>query len=150
MIPLIKFLPVRPGFSELPKKSFESDAGFDVIAQSIEKKNDGLVVCYLGFATEIPEGWKGVIVPRSSLTKTKWAMLNSPGQVDASYRGEWQVRFTYVGDWDSPEFPFKAGDRIAQIYFEKVYPVALQITSVLSQTDRGSGGFGHTGGVSVI
>lgn len=140
----VKIKKLREGF-ELPEKQLEA-ACFDVKVVEIEKKGS-LVVCYLGFSTEIPEGWKGVIVPRSSQTKTKWAMLNSPGQVDQDYRGEWQVRFTYVGDDDviSPSFPFVKGDRVAQIYFEPVYQATFLVCDNLEVTKRGSGGFGSTG-----
>lgn len=140
----VKFKKLRDGF-ELPKKSFSSDACFDVKLLYIEQIDEYKYICYLGFSTEIPEGWKGVIVPRSSLTKEYWTMLNSPGQVDSSYRGEWQIRFTYIGDYMSVKFPFKIGDRIAQIYFEKVNEIHLILDNELSDSMRGSGGFGHTG-----
>lgn len=140
----IKFKSESPLF-ELPQKTFEA-ACYDVKVTRIENKNN-LVICYLGFSTEIPENWKGVIVPRSSQTKTKWAMLNSPGQVDCDYRGEWQVRFTYLGDDDimNPVFPFQIGDRVAQIYFEPVYQPIFILYDELSVTQRGPGGFGSSG-----
>jgi len=139
----IKFKQLRDNF-KLPEKSFSTDACFDVVVHHIEKLGHKCI-CYLGFSTEIPIGWKGVIVPRSSITKTNWTMLNSPGQVDSSYRGEWQVRFTHIDTGEEPEFPYKIGDRIAQIYFEKVNEVSLELVNEVSDTDRGTGGFGHTG-----
>jgi len=141
----VKFKKLREGF-ELPKKSFDTDACFDVKILDLEINMLGdKCTCYLGFSTEIPEGWKGVIVPRSSLTKEYWAMLNSPGQIDSSYRGEWQMRLTYVGDSKFLNFPFKIGDRIAQIYFEKVNEIHLILVDKLSDSERSNGGFGHTG-----
>lgn len=140
----IKFKKLHELF-ELPNKAVESDACFDVKATRIEYKSDGLVICYLGFSTEIPTGYKGVIVPRSSLTNTIWVMQNSPGQVDSGYRGEWQVRFRCIDKSGNPVFPFTIGDRVAQIYFEPVLCVNLALVEELVDTQRGSGGFGSTG-----
>lgn len=140
----IKFKKLHELF-ELPNKAFESDACFDVKATRIEYKSDGLVICYLGFSTEIPIGYKGVIVPRSSITNTSWVMQNSPGQVDCSYRGEWQVRFRSTNNIISSVFPFTLGDKVAQIYFEPVLCVNLALVEELVDTQRGSGGFGSTG-----
>jgi len=141
---IVKFQPLDVLFT-LPEKSFESDACFDIKARRIEYK-DNLVICYLGFKTEIPEGWKGVIIPRSSITKTDWVIQNSPGTVDSHYRGEWQVRFKYIGDSSCMcLFPYNVGDRVAQIYFEKVQEVIFEIVGELEETQRGQGGFGSTG-----
>jgi dUTP pyrophosphatase len=139
----VKIKKLRDGF-ELPKKSFDSDACFDVKVLYVEW-TQRTAICYLGFATEIPIGWKGVIVPRSSITKTDWVMQNSPGQVDSHYRGEWQVRFKYIGNGYNDESPFKVGDRIAQIFFERVNDVFFFEVDELGSTERSDGGFGSTG-----
>ena len=138
--------------SVLPKRAFPTDSCFDVTISKLEiVNNDNLAICYLGFSTEIPDGYKGVVVPRSGQTKTRWAMLNSPGQIDSTYRGEWQVRFSSLdinpgGDDEMvTPFPFKVGDRCAQMYFDKVEESEFVIMQELNDTDRGSGGFGHTG-----
>lgn len=140
---MVKFKKLRDN-AELPKKSFDSDACFDVKTCYVEWTQTS-AICYLGFATEIPEGWKGIIVPRSSITKTDWVMQNSPGQVDSHYRGEWQVRLKYIGKGYNDESPFKVGDRIAQIYFEEVMEVNFELVEELSDTQRSVGGFGSTG-----
>lgn len=144
--------------AQLPLKAHPTDACFDVFADRIEKIEDDFYVVYLGFALEIPENWKAVCVPRSSFTKTKWLVQNSPGQIDSEYRGELQYRFraipTYFVDavlcdgthgmtYDA--FPFKIGDRIGQMYFEFVQPINFIEVDNLTPTNRNEGGFGSTG-----
>lgn len=137
-----------------PKRAHKTDACFDIYIAEIEKKAEDLAVINLGFSTEIPEGWKGVIVPRSSLTKTNWIMQNSPAQIDSDYRGIWMLKFrclpSYITNQITPtlfyeNFPFKVGERVGQIYFERVNDVALLPVEETSETLRGTGGFGSTG-----
>lgn len=142
--------------SILPEKKSSQAACYDVYVNSISHKRD-IIEIGLGFATEIPCGWKGVIVPRSSLTKTEYVMQNSPGQIDSDYRGEWiikmrrlksnqeQVKINYGDKCAQSIKPFKKGDRIAQIYFEKVNDIEFVEAGELNKTERGRGGFGSTG-----
>lgn len=144
---------------QLPSKANSTDACYDCFVNRIEKKSDGLYIAYLGFALDVSNGWKAVIVPRSSLTSTEWFMQNSPGQIDCSYRGEVQVRLRSIPEYvltsfkdESPvltvyypDFPFKVGDRVAQMYFEPVWDAKFIETNELSDTDRADGGFGSTG-----
>ena len=67
----------------LPKRATELAGGWDVCAEKIEQLEEDLVVCYLGFALQFPENYKITLVPRSSITKTKWILQNSPGLGDA-------------------------------------------------------------------
>lgn len=140
----------------MPKKAHSTDACYDVFASEIETKvNESgteTVVVKLGFSTEIPEGYKGVLVPRSSLTNTTWIMQNSPGQIDAGYLGIWQMRFKQLLCFDNETktvfkqtFPYKVGERVGQIYFEKVLDVELEESIELEESARGKGGFGSTG-----
>lgn len=129
---------------KLPVKGSEHAACYDVYAHSSERNYDGVVTYKLGFATEIPEGWKAVITPRSNLTKHKWAILNSPGIIDSDYRGEWMIKMTSLDGLFKPD-PYTVGDRIAQIYFEKVHPVEFIEVESLDESSRGEGGFGSTG-----
>ncbi len=100
----------------------------------------------LGFKTEIPKGYKGIIVPRSNLTKFSWVLNNSFGVIDADYRGEWMAIFTpIINGGPIPEFPYSVGDRVAQIYFEEVLPISFDVVSELEKSERGEGGFGSTG-----
>lgn len=139
----IKFLPLSDKF-RTPIKATPNSVCYDVYATEIIENGDKRTV-KLGFATEIPEGWKCCIVPRSSFTKEYWVMQNSPAQIDSDYRGEYLLKFTglsYSGF--IPPFPYKVGDRVAQIYFEKVNEVQFEIVDKLSETSRGEGGFGST------
>lgn len=128
---------------KLPVKGSLHAACFDVYVHSVEI-DYGTVTYRLGFATEIPHNYKGVIVPRSNLTKHKWVMNNNIGVIDADYRGEWMVKLRSIG---SPyeALPYGKGDRIAQIYFEKVEEVEFVEVDELDASERGEGGFGSTG-----
>ena len=130
--------------AKLPIKGSLDAACYDVYAHSSERNYDGVVTYKLGFATEIPEGWKAVVTPRSNLTKHKWAMLNSPGIIDSDYRGEWMVKMTSLDGLFKPD-PYVVGDRIAQIFFERVEPVQFIEVESLDDSSRGEGGFGSTG-----
>ena len=104
------------------------------------------MVIGLGFKTEIPRGYRGVLIPRSNLTKHPWMMNNSMGIIDADYRGEWKMILTPLnGDLITNALPYGTGDRVGQIYFEAVTPVEFIEVDELSETERGTGGFGSTG-----
>ena len=128
--------------ARMPIKGSEHAAAYDVYAHSITSDVNGKVKVGLGFKTEIPKGYKGIIVPRSNLTKFNWVLNNSYGVIDSDYRGEWMAIFTTVGD---TEFPYNVGDRVAQIYFEEVLPISFDVVPELEQSERGEGGFGSTG-----
>ena len=130
--------------AKLPVKGSSSAACFDVYATSAQIDQYGLITYGLGFATEIPEGWRGVIVPRSNIAKHPWMLANSIGIVDSDYRGEWMVKFRCISN-DIEAMPYAIGDRIAQIFFEKNVEVAFAEVEELDQTERGAGGFGSTG-----
>jgi len=146
----VKIKPLHPLF-EMPQKAFPTDSGYDAKVVEITHTSDGGIVLYLGFSTEIKEGWKGVIVPRSSLTKTGWVMQNSPGQIDSTYRGEWMMKLKHISSeyniriGEQIKTPFNIGDKVCQIYFEPVWETELIQCETLSETERGDGGFGHTG-----
>jgi dUTP pyrophosphatase len=127
----------------LPIMGSENAACYDVYANSIEIIGANKAKIGLGFATEIPIGYKGVIIPRSNLTKHNWIINNAPACIDSDYRGEWMIIFTSINN--ITEFPYKIGERIAQIYFEKVLPIEFELTDNLSETVRNNGGFGSSG-----
>lgn len=90
-------------------------------------------------------------MPRSSLTKTRWFVQNMPGLGDADYTNEYQYRFRALPiEYDLnfgliyPEFPYKIGDRIGQIYLEEVIPIEFTEVDELEETER-KGGYGSTG-----
>ena len=131
--------------TKLPTKGSLDAACFDVYAASVKIERPNKMIVGLGFATEIPKGYKGVIVPRSGLSKQNWVLANSIGIIDSDYRGEWMVVFRCLGEMIYQPLPFGVGDRCAQIYFEKILDVAFVETEELSDTERGEGGFGSTG-----
>ncbi len=96
-----------------------------------------------GITLEIPEGYEAQIRPRSGLAiKHGITVLNSPGTIDADYRGEVKIILVNTGDTD---FTINTGDRIAQIVFSPVIHAEFYPNARLSETDRGEGGFGSTG-----
>ena len=132
--------------ARMPFRGSEHAAAYDVYAHSITSKENGKVVVGLGFKTEIPKGYKGIIVPRSNLTKFRWILNNSYGVIDADYRGEWMAIFTLIDNNDvNDTFPYNVGDRVAQIYFEEVLPISFDVVPELEQSERGEKGFGSTG-----
>jgi len=131
--------------ARMPIKGSEHAAAYDVYAHSITSEN-GKVKVGLGFKTEIPRGYKGIIVPRSNLTKFNWILNNSFGVIDSDYRGEWMAIFTpIINVGVIQDFPYGVGDRVAQIYFEEVLPISFDVVPELEQSERGEGGFGSTG-----
>ena len=132
--------------ARMPYKGSEHAAAYDVYAHSITGKEGMKIAVGLGFKTEIPKGYKGIIVPRSNLTKFSWVLNNSYGVIDADYRGEWMAIFTpIINGGPILEFPYGVGDRVAQIYFEEVLPVSFDVVPELEQSERGEGAFGSTG-----
>ena len=96
-----------------------------------------------GLFMEIPIGYEGQVRPRSGLAiKSGITVLNSPGTIDADYRGEVKVILINLSDVD---FVIKSGDRIAQLVIAKCEQMEVVEVETLSETERGAGGFGHTG-----
>ena len=147
----------------IPKQASELAGGWDVIATEIIQESDDFVICKLGFSLQPPNNYKVTLVPRSSLTKTKWILQNSPGLGDPDYLGEYQYRFRalpygfdlrefkggeFTGNTNVLKytvFPFNVGDRIGQIYLEEIIPIEFEEVEELSETERGVGGYGSTG-----
>ena len=96
-----------------------------------------------GLFMDIPVGFEGQVRPRSGLAiKSGITVLNSPGTIDADYRGEVKVILINLSDVD---FVIKSGDRIAQLVIAKCEQMEVGEVDTLSETERGAGGFGHTG-----
>lgn len=96
-----------------------------------------------GLFMEIPEGFEGQVRPRSGLAiKNGITVLNTPGTIDADYRGEVKIILINLSDTD---FTINSGDRVAQIVFARCEQMKIVNVETLSETERGSGGFGHTG-----
>ena len=134
---------------ELPRYETENSAGLDLRALLDEPmiiKPMERVLIPTGFFLEIPNGFEGQVRARSGLSiKHGLTMVNGVGTVDSDYRGELKVPMINLG---SEEFKVESGDRIAQIVFAKYETVsfeAVSSTEELEKTERGAGGFGHTG-----
>ncbi len=96
-----------------------------------------------GFAIALPPGFEAQIRPRSGLAvKHGIGLINSPGTIDADYRGEIKIALINLG---SETYTIQRGDRIAQMVISRVYQPRLDVVEKLTRTDRDSGGFGHTG-----
>jgi len=131
---------------DLPKYETEHSAGMDLRAdleEAIMLKPMERRLIQTGLFIEIPEGFEAQIRPRSGLAyKHGIAVLNSPGTIDADYRGEIGVILINLsGD----NFSINDGDRIAQMIISKHEKVVLQQVEIISETKRGEGGFGHSG-----
>lgn len=133
----------------LPTYAKDGDAGMDLVVTSVEyDKSLNCYVYHTGISIEIPEGYVGYIFPRSSNRKTQCYLTNSVGVIDSGYRGEILVCFKDVNQSleVSPTFaPYKVGDRCAQLVIMPYPKVEFNVVDTLSETERGEGGYGHTG-----
>ena len=147
--PVIKFLRLRPESDSdipLPRYMTPKAAGMDICA-AVEKdlvlEKGAVALIPTGFAVAIPEGFEIQIRPRSGLAiNHSLAIINSPGTIDADYRGEIKIGMINLGD---RKYIFHRGDRIAQMVVKKVYQAKLEVVEQLDETHRNTGGFGHTG-----
>lgn len=131
----------------IPRYAKDGDAGLDLVATSVTKEiNDAgdFVFAYgTGLAFEIPSGYVGLLFPRSSISKTNLSLTNSVGVLDSGYRGEVVFKFRSVKGGDAPSY--KQGERIGQIIVIPYPQVNFIESDNLSNTERGSGGYGSTG-----
>lgn len=125
----------------IPSYAKESDAGLDLTATSIMHETDTQIVYGTGLAFEIPDGFVGLVFPRSSIRKQGLIMANSVGVIDAGYRGEVAVTFLKTGDGPL----YNTGDRVAQIVILAHPQITLVETDELSDSERGTGGHGSSG-----
>jgi dUTP pyrophosphatase len=129
----------------IPFYAKSGDAGMDLVATSIISETDTQITYGIGLALEIPNGFVGLIFPRSSVRKTRLMLSNCVGVVDSGYRGELQATFNKVNQNSIAENDYKVGDRIAQIMIIPHPPIEFDEVAELSDTERGEGGFGSTG-----
>jgi dUTP pyrophosphatase len=130
----------------LPAYETRSSAGMDVradIGEAIVLKSMDRALIPTGLFLEIPHGYECQVRPRSGLAmKRGVSVLNTPGTIDADYRGEVGVILFNMSD---EEFTVENGERIAQLVFAPVLQVEWDESESLSETERGAGGFGSTG-----
>jgi len=131
---------------QLPKYETDASAGMDIRAnleESIELKPLQRTLVPTGLFIELPVGFEAQIRPRSGLAfKHGISVLNTPGTIDADYRGEIKVILVNLSDTN---FEICDGERVAQMIISEHVQAKLEEVEILSETVRGAGGFGHTG-----
>ncbi len=139
---------LSPSTSDIPLPVYatEHSAGMDLcaaVAEDVVLAPGSTVLIPTGFAIALPEGYEAQVRPRSGLAvKHSVGILNSPGTIDADYRGEVKVILTNFG---TKEFVVRRGDRVAQMVVARYERVVWDEREELGGTARGEGGFGHTG-----
>lgn len=137
-----------PGNEDLPRLEQMSSgaSGFDLraaISETMILEPGKWKLVPTGFSIAMPIGLEAQVRPRSGLAlKHGITVLNTPGTIDADYRGEIGVILLNLAD---QPFEIQRGDRIAQLVFQYIAPVKLEVVEQLDETARGTGGFGHTG-----
>lgn len=145
MRPLSVRIKVIDDSIEPPSYAHEGDAGLDLrstVQMTLKPMERTIVPC--GFAIAIPEGYAGLVLPRSGLAmKHGVTVPNSPGLIDSGYRGEMMVSLQNLDATES--FCIEKGMRIAQLVIVETPPIDLIQTEELDATQRGTGGFGSSG-----
>lgn len=145
--------------ASLPLKAHPGDAGFDLYAISRSFDDDGNVVYGTGIAMEIPEGYVGLIFPRSSISKYDVSLSNAVGVIDSGYRGEITLKFRptlgYRKDFSNDKdyystiriggSLYNTGERIGQLIIIPIPQIEFETVSALSPSERGEGGYGSSG-----
>lgn len=141
-LPLLRLDPDLP----LPAYARAGDAGADLVARegAVLRAGGGRAMVPAGVAVAIPEGYAGLVLPRSGLAARHGVtVVNAPGLVDAGYRGELTVAMLNTDP--SSDYEVHRGDRIAQLVIVAVEQVRFVVVDELPASERGSGGFGHSG-----
>jgi dUTP pyrophosphatase len=128
----------------IPAYSKSGDAAMDLTAISVEKDDDGNAVYGTGLAIEIPDGYVGLLFPRSSNSKTHLYLTNHVGVIDSGYRGEIKFKFRPINGFVDARVYAKY-DRVGQLIILPYPQIELVESDELSETERGDGGFGSTG-----
>lgn len=136
----------RWGGAGMPEYQSDGSSGADILAclkEGIAIEPGKIALIPTGISIELPEGYEAQIRPRSGLAlKSGITILNSPGTIDADYRGEIKIIVANLG---GETFFVENGMRIAQMVFSRVYRGDFVEVDDLNSTDRNAGGFGHTG-----
>ena len=141
-VPLVRLDPDLP----LPAYARAGDAGADLVARRdvTLAAGGGRDLVATGVSVAIPVGWAGFILPRSGLAlRHGVTCLNTPGLIDAGYRDELGVLL--VNTDPTEEYHVQRGDRIAQLVIMRVEDAQFGVVDALPASERGGGGFGHTG-----
>lgn len=136
----------------IPTYAKDGDAGMDLTAVTKSYDRDGNIVYGTGLAFEIPEGYVGLVFPRSSLSRLDIALSNCVGVIDSGYRGEVTVKFKPAMLFNREQRPiilnnrtYEVGERVAQIIIIPYPQITFIEADELSETERGTGGYGSSG-----
>lgn len=147
--PAIRFCWVRPKEdSDLPLPKYMTDhaSGMDLhaaIAGDLLLAPGQIALVPTGLSMALPEGFEAQVRPRSGLAcKYGVTVVNAPGTIDADYRGEIMVGLVNLG---GAPYSIRRADRVAQLVIQRVWKACIELVDSLDETDRGHGGFGHTG-----
>lgn len=154
----VKIKKVNPEIQTvIPKYAIDGDAGLDLVATSKECDGNGNIVYGTNLAVQIPTGFVGLLFPRSSISKYDLSLANSVGVIDSNYRGEIMLKMKALisqiklshslnsGISRTILNDYNIGDRIAQLIIMPYPKIELELVEELDETERGNGGFGHTG-----
>ena len=146
---IVKFSKLCPE-AIVPTKAKYGDAGFDLTAISCQYVSDAEVPYYnyeFGLAVEIPQGYFGLLCPRSSISKKALMLSNSLGVIDAGYRGPLSARFKVTNYQGEHTKVYEVGDRVVQLIIIPIPEISLVEVPYenLSKTYRGNGSFGSSG-----
>ncbi len=147
--PTVRFCRLRPEEDAdlpLPRYMTPLAAGMDLcaaVSQPLTLAPGAIVLVPTGFAMALPPDFEAQVRPRSGLAAQHGiGLINSPGTIDADYRGEVQIPLINLG---KTPFTVRRGDRIAQMVINRICRVQVQLATRLEDTVRSTGGFGHTG-----
>ena len=141
-VPIVRLDPDLP----LPAYARAGDAGADLVARegAIVARGGGRAMVGTGVAVAIPDGYAGLVLPRSGLAARHGVTVaNAPGLVDAGYRGE--VTVVLLNTDPDHDYEVHRGARVAQLVIVSVEPSAFLVVDELPASERGEGGFGHSG-----
>ena len=133
--------------AQIPKYAHPTDAGMDLYAVNRTCDEDENLVYGTGLAFEIPEGYVGLVFPRSSNAKKDLLMSNSVGVIDSGFRGEVKLKYKMLPtvNVNRPFQHYELGERIGQLIILPYPKIEFEEVDELSESDRGEGGYGSTG-----
>lgn len=129
----------------IPAYAKKGDAGLDLtsISRDFDDKNN--IIYKTGLAIEIPDGYVGLIFPRSSIANKNQLLTNSVGVIDSGYRGEITFKFKSIQNATHFCKPYEVGERVGQLIIMPYPQIEFEETEQLTETERGTGSYGSTG-----
>jgi len=130
--------------TKIPFRQTEGSSGYDLYSnEEVEISKGGIALVSTGVSMEIPIGYEAQVRPRSGLAVKKGiTVLNTPGTIDADYRGEVKVILINLG---KEKVKLNKHERVAQLVFQKIETIKFTLEEELNNTERGTGGFGSSG-----